>query len=276
MPDTELKTEIVAGVPCCNPAVHRPATALAWSEARVDEADRRGPALALWLPAGITVAIGIGQRPEVELDVDAMRRDGVALVRRQSGGGAVLLYQGVLCWEAWAGVEEIEKFSPGGSGIRPSYVALSQPVTRALRGMGVEAFHAGICDVSVQADGWPHPRKLAGTAQLRRRDKVLVHGSLLVHPDLDILSKYLRFPSEQPDYRRDRSHRDFCVSVAELSAGPHDAAFMSRMAGAVVGEALAMGWETFTPPAALDAGAATLETEKYLSDQWNWEKIRRR
>lgn len=276
MSDAKLETEMVAGTLHCNPAARHPATALAWSETRADEAEKRGPGIALWLPEGVTVAIGIGQRPEAELEIETARRDGVGLIRRQSGGGAVLLYPGVLCWEAWAGVEEIEKITQAGSGIRPSYVALSRPVVRALCGMGIAAFHAGICDISVKLDDWPHPRKLAGTAQLRRRDKVLVHGSLLVNPVLDILSRYLRFPSEQPDYRQNRSHRDFCVSVGELLPDSRDASFMRRVAGAIAAEALTEGWEIFTPPAILDAAARALETAKYLSDKWNWEKFRQR
>lgn len=250
-------------------ATRTPASVLAWSESRVDEAagtPGAAPSIALWLPEGVTAAIGIGQTPEAELDVDAMRRDGAGLVRRQSGGGAVLLYPGVLCWEAWADTDAIAKITGGtggdGAGIRPSYAALSLPVIRALAGMGIAAFHAGICDISTQAPGWPRPRKLAGTAQLRRKRNVLVHGSLLVNPDLAVLSRYLKFPSEQPDYREGRAHGDFCASVAELAACD-----TGSMAQAIVREAEIMGWRVMTPPSGFDGG-------KYSRDAWNWNRIR--
>lgn len=258
------------------PALRKPSAALAWSEARIDDPETPGPAIALWLPEGVTVAIGIGQKPEAELEIDAMRRDGVGLVRRQSGGGAVLLYPGTLCWEAWADAGAIGRLTGEGAGIRPAYAALSLPVVRALKTMGIEAFHAGICDLSAQAEGWPLPKKLAGTAQLRRRDRVLVHGSLLVAPDLDVLSRYLLFPGEQPDYRQGRAHREFCASVAEMlerNGGDADA-LIGEAAGAIAAEAEALGWETCAPPAELDAAAAALERGKYCSDAWNWEKIR--
>lgn len=258
----------------------RPSFALAWSEARVDAAGEGAPTLALWLPEGETVALGIGQSAARELDIEAVRRDGVRVVRRQSGGGAVLLYPGVLCWEAWAGTAEIAARSSagagGGSGIRQAYAVLTHPVLAALRGMGIDAFQAGICDVSVRRDGWEHPKKLAGTAQLRRRSAVLVHGSLLVNPDIGRLARYLGFPSEQPEYRRDRSHRDFCVSVAELAGGGDAPGFMRRVAEAIVSEATAAGWATTTPPEELDGAASALERDKYRSDAWNWERIRSR
>lgn len=275
MPDTALRVESVAGVPCCRPARRRPSAVLAWSEARVDEGLSRGPTIALWLPEGATVAIGIGQKPETELEVEAMRRDGVGLIRRQSGGGAVLLYPGVMCWEAWASLAELEALSPGGSGIRQAYAALSLPVVEGLARLGVEAFHAGICDVSTRRPGDETARKLAGTAQLRRREMVLVHGSLLINPDLDLLVHYLKFPSEQPDYRRGRSHRDFCVSVAEaVGADGDDERFVRTVAGAVVTAAQAAGWEAMTPPGSLEPAALKLEKEKYLSEGWNWERLR--
>ncbi|MCC8116632.1 MAG: hypothetical protein LIP18_05695, partial [Planctomycetes bacterium] len=80
------------------PPLLPPQTVLAWSEALLDETSPDRPILALWRPAGKNVAIGISQDPERELEVAALRRDGVGLVRRQSGGGAVLLFPGVLCW----------------------------------------------------------------------------------------------------------------------------------------------------------------------------------
>lgn len=273
--EDRLSVESIAGVPCCTPAERAPATVLAWSEARVDEGAARGPSIALWLPAGVHAAIGIGQRPERELEIDAMRRDGVGLVRRQSGGGAVLLCPGVLCWEAWAKVEDLEKMGAGDGGIRQAYAALSKPVIDGLARMGIEAFHAGICDISTMPAESGIARKLAGTAQLRRRDMVLVHGSLLVNPELELLQRYLKFPSEQPDYRQGRTHRDFCISVVDtLSRDAASPSLPSRVAGAVATAALADGWETMTPPMRLDAAADALLRGKYSSDAWNWEKIR--
>lgn len=258
-----------------------PASALAWSEAAVDGwTGQRGPCIGLWRPRGVTVAIGIGQTPEVEADAGAMRRDGVSLLRRQSGGGAVLLYDGVLCWEAWAGFEELEKRQHDGSGIRQTYRALCRPVIEGLSSVGLNVFHAGICDISYR-DGNASPQKIAGSAQLRRRDRALVHGSLLVCPDLELLEKYLRQPSDQPEYRQNRTHEEFCTSVARLlewRGGGEE--LIGMVAQKIAGAARNDGWQICAVGSEapgdgkIKERADTLEQEKYCLHEWNWEKKR--
>lgn len=251
-----------------------PPRALAWSEwllDRLSSADG-SPALALWLPAGVTVALGLSQSPERELVLDAVARDRVGVVRRQSGGGAVVLYRGVLCWEAVSPVAAMVE-AEGEAGIRKSYEFLSRPVITALNRLGLGVHRAGVCDLSLDWRGTK--RKVAGTAQLRRRDAVLVHGSLLVDPDLELLSRYLRLPDDQPDYRRGRSHRDFCASVAEiLEDMKRPPPTIAGLAGMVAAEVAELGWKVLSVPERLPDAAALLERRKYLSDGWNWERRR--
>ncbi|MCC8167318.1 MAG: lipoate--protein ligase family protein, partial [Planctomycetes bacterium] len=249
---------------------------LAWSEALLDDAPSDRPLLALWRPAGKSVAIGISQSPERELDVAALQRDGVELVRRQSGGGAVLLFGGVLCWEALARMDVMDRM--GGSGIRESYRVLCRPVVNALQAMGIDAFHAGVCDISCTT-GPDHPvYKLAGTAQLRRRGMALVHGSLLVTADVSELGRYLRQPSEEPDYRAGRGHDDFCRTVADRvgagDGGATDADVFRRVVAAIVAAAGRLGFDLATPPSSLNPTATRLLEEKYRKDDWNWRRIR--
>lgn len=251
-----------------------PARVLAWSEARVDDDGESGPALALWLPRGVSVALGLAQKTDLELDCEAVRRDGIGLVRRQSGGGAVLLYPGVLCWEAWASFEAIES-GAGSSGIRETYRFLSGPVMEGLRRMGLEPFQAGICDISVPGEGGGEALKLAGTAQLRRRRKALVHGSLLVDADVGLLGRYLKMPSQQPEYRIGRSHRDFCVTVAEaLGGGWAKGDLLSRVARRIREATAEAGWRETSPPSELDPAALELFRGKYANGEWNWNKHR--
>lgn len=263
-----------AGASRLQPPARPAGEALAWSETSLDDAADAGPVISFWTAAAPVVAIGLSQDPFREADVEAMRRDGVALVRRQSGGGAVLLYPGVLCWEAWAGEEAIREAGETGAGIRRCYEALSRPVRAGLEKMGVKSVLAGICDVSVPApDG--SLRKVAGMAQLRRRNRVLVHGAILADADIGVLSKYLRLPGAEPEYRKGRGHREFCVSVAELLGRRRDSRDVGEgMIEAIRGEALRLGWEERVPPEEPDAAARRLADGKYLRDDWNWRRIR--
>lgn len=259
---------------------HRPAETLAWSETRLERIEAGKPVFAPWLPSGLTAAVGISQTPDRELYVDTLRQEGVTLLRRQSGGGAVLLHPGVLCWESMADIQDIERLGGKGADIRQSYAVLCQPVLTALRSLGVDAFQAGICDISVRVDAIDGDiRKVAGTAQLRRRSKVLVHGSLLVSPDLPLMERCLRFPSEQPDYRQGRSHSDFCLGIAQLIAStanregeppplPHHIARLACQA------ALDAGWQTEQPAIPTGDEEFAAAKIKYNSPEWNWDKKR--
>lgn len=262
------------------PPLLTPAAALSWSEASIDAAVCRGPCIGVWRPRGGSVAVGIGQDVAEEADIEAMRRDGVGLIRRPSGGGAVLLYEGVLCWEAWAGLEEIQARQAEGSGIRQAYRVLCGPVIEGLSGFGLSVFQTGVCDISHAVSG-ALPKKIAGTAQLRRKDMVLVHGSLLVYPELGLLSKYLRQPKSQPEYRENRTHGDFCITVASLlGCREGSSSLLFEVADRICEAAHGDGW------LALEAGSAVggvendltrareLECGKYCSHDWNWEKKR--
>lgn len=255
-----------------------PAVALAWSECLANGPKVAAPVCTLWFPTGISAALGLSQKPEKELLLNPDGSYPIGLIRRQSGGGAVLLYPGVVCWEAFASIGMIENLYGKDAGIRSAYDFLSMPVVDGLKKIGLSAFRAGISDLSVKTrnDTGEMVRKIAGTAQYRRRENVLVHGALLVHADIDEMSRYLSFPSSQPDYRADRSHRDFCVGIAELLDTPQGGfdALMAHVCSSILSAAEAGGWECGYIPEHLDGEALRLAQVKYRNPEWNWKKIR--
>jgi len=56
-------------------------------------------------------------------------------------------------------------------------------------------------------------RKCSGNAQRRRRHHLLFHGTILHGIPPGLISRFLRFPSAQPDYRRGRPHAEFVGNV---------------------------------------------------------------
>jgi lipoate-protein ligase A len=257
--------------------IHRdPALMLAWSEWLANSAKIERPLFALWRPRGMTTALGLAQSPEKELLLDSGGGFEIGLVRRQSGGGAVLLYPGVLCWEALASVDFIDRMHGGSAGIRPAYDHLSRPITDGLARLGIRVFRAGVSDLSIRCGAEGGVRKVAGTAQYRHGRNVLVHGALLVDADIGEMARYLAFPSAQPDYRQGRGHRDFCVSLAELpGVGAHAGrGLMESVVAAVRAAAAAADWESVEPPDRLDGEASRLEMTKYRNPDWNWSRKR--
>jgi lipoate-protein ligase A len=55
--------------------------------------------------------------------------------------------------------------------------------------------------------------KISGNAQRRGRRSVLFHGTILCQVDISAISRYLKVPSYQPDYRANRGHADFVRSL---------------------------------------------------------------
>lgn len=246
-----------------------PAHAAAWSES-MTVAGVDAPLAYAYIPDRPTAVVGLSQSIERELNLDACRADGLRLMRRASGGGAVLLYDGVLCF----GVITPAKRLTDGGRIHAAFRELTAHVVDALADFGIAARSAGISDISA-----PHPDipgqyiKLAGTAQLRKKHAVLVHGSLLVNADLSLLERYLAFPSEVPDYRAGRSHLDFCRNAADLS---QSALTLHGIADALCTHARRKTWNWADVPHDLHDGAALLLAEKYTVSEWTFSRKRPR
>jgi lipoate-protein ligase A len=140
-----------------------------------------------WEPP--TVSIGRSQKPDDELDLEACRARGFGVVRRPTGGRAVL-HAGELTYSVVGPAGE----PPLGFSIAETYEAIAGGLLEALSGLGVKAELVSVATES-RARGEAAPpcfvsagrfevavagRKLIGSAQRRAEAAVLQHGSLLM------------------------------------------------------------------------------------------------
>lgn len=166
----------------------------AWHMA-VDEALHTGfaagrdlPILRLYSWAPACLSLGYAQ-PLADVDLDACARAGVDLVRRPSGGRAVLHDREL----TYAVIAPVDDPAVGGT-IAQSYRAIARGLLAGLRALGVAADLAPgspTGDLAARRSGacfaatarheilW-QGRKLAGSAQMRRGGILLQHGSLLL------------------------------------------------------------------------------------------------
>lgn len=119
------------------------------------------------------VIIGKNQNPWKECDLAAMERDGVQLVRRITGGGAVYHDSGNLNFSFILGKERYDV---------PRQLEV---ILRAVRSFGIDCRFSGRNDLL--ADG----KKFSGNAFCARGDLRQHHGTLLLHSDLTRLQTYL-------------------------------------------------------------------------------------
>jgi lipoate-protein ligase A len=154
-------------------------------------------------PAEPAVVLGRSGDPDTELHLDAVRRDGVPVLRRRGGGCAVLLDPGNLVIAAVLRV-------PGLAGIHPHFRAMARWIGEALAELGVPGVEQrGISDLAVGE------RKIGGSCIFRAKDLLYYSTTLLVEPDIDRMERYLRHPPREPDYRRGRSHREFVTFLGQ-------------------------------------------------------------
>jgi lipoyl(octanoyl) transferase len=160
-----------------------------------------------WAPP--CLSLGRNQ-PATNADLPACRAAGVDLVRRPTGGRAILHAD-----ELTYSVTLLADDPRAAGGVVESYRRLSEGLLAGLRHLGVAAVQArgqrkpapdltAICfetpsDYEITVGG----RKLVGSAQWRSRGRVLQHGTLPLHGDLTRIVSYLSMPDDEREAQRD-------------------------------------------------------------------------
>lgn len=137
---------------------------------------RQGDWLMLWQNEN-AVIIGLNQNAAEEIDEGFVRQNGIEVVRRMTGGGAVYHDLGNLNYSFFTDAGDAEELS---------MEALARPVCRALLALGVRAELTGRNDICIAG------KKVSGTAQRLSRGRVLHHGTLLFDTDASMLAGALR------------------------------------------------------------------------------------
>jgi lipoate---protein ligase len=179
---------------------------LAFDEALLIEADagRGRPLVRFWNPNSYAVVLGASCRIAADVFVENCAADRVPIFRRSSGGGTVVVGPGVLC---------VTVILPEGAAAGLSRVDLAHDyvltgIAAAIQAAGVSATVRGRGDLV-----WDD-RKFGGSAQRRLKSWFMVHCSILYDLAIERITRYLKTPSRQPEYRAGRSHEDFLVNLS--------------------------------------------------------------
>jgi lipoate---protein ligase len=189
-----------------------PASNLACDEALLEQCENSGEegVLRVWEPADYFVVVGYSNKVLSEVNVSACKAKGIPVLRRFSGGGAVLQGPGSLNYSLV---------------LRNEHLGIPVDLTESYR--YVLSRHLSLCAnhgaAAVQIQGVSdlalHGRKFSGNAQHRKRLCSLFHGTLLLHFDISLIETCLLMPSKPPAYRHGRSHKAF---LCNLSMPPRD------------------------------------------------------
>ncbi len=178
---------------------------LALDEAILVEADERGlgPLLRLWEQPDYAVVLGSSRRLLQEVHVERCIADGVAVARRTSGGGTVVIGPGALN----ATIVLPMDLSPELAAVDSAQIFVLERMARELRrhAPGVEVRGSG--DLTVAG------RKFSGSAQRRLRRRLMVHATIMYDFTIARVARYLQAPPRQPAYREGRAHEEFLMNV---------------------------------------------------------------
>lgn len=229
-----------------------------------------------WNPPA--VSLGYFQSLAKEVDLEACRANNVDVVRRLTGGRAVLHYH-----ELTYSLVAPEHNPKVAGSILQSYLSISRGLLAGLLNLGVKAelaegkklntFNSAAC---FDAPSWyemvVEGKKLIGSAQTRRNGCILQHGSVLVRLNADLLFSVLNF---KDDKVRDRAKGLFMLKATSLAdvlgyspdfevlCGSFKTGFASELGINLIEEQLSkdeIGW------------ARELSVNKYETEQWNCRK----
>lgn len=222
---------------------------LALDEALLDEAeaaDQPLETLRVWEPQQIAVVVGRSSQISAEVNAEFCRRAGVAVLRRSSGGAAVVTGPGCLMYALVLSYEVRPELRP----VDRAHRFVLGKIAAALEPLAPGAQCRGISDLAIG------DRKFSGNSMRCKRRHLIYHGTLLYGFPLDLVSRCLATPPRQPDYRRGRAHELFVMNLSL------DAATLRRVLAAAWGAD--ERWDRW--PA---ERTTRLVGEKYGRPEWN-------
>ncbi|MFW5986001.1 MAG: lipoate--protein ligase family protein [Halanaerobiales bacterium] len=229
-----------------------------------------------WSPPGLT--LGYFQQIDREVDREACTRYNIDIVRRLTGGRAIL-HDDELTYSIITTNDE--KYLP--SGILDSYKIISKGIINGLKNIGLKVelkpvekgkkAGTGFSPACFDAPSWyevvADGKKLVGSAQTRQQGIVLQHGSIPFTLDEDLLFSILKTGSDRVKERLKEKFRRKATAVNYQSDKKPDIQ--------TVKNAIRHGWEkVFSVKITEDEllpeekkWAQELKVNKYATEDWN-------
>ena len=160
--------------------------------------------LRFWEPEQHFVVVGYSNRVAEVVDQSACADRDLPILRRCSGGGAVIQGPGCLNYSLCLRVDEAGPLT----GIKEA----NQFIMSALRS-ALQPLLEGPIQIGGHTDLAVGGRKFSGNAQRRRSGWLLFHGTFLLELKLELIEACLRLPPVQPAYRQGRTHLEFLANL---------------------------------------------------------------
>lgn len=155
----------------------------------------------LWEPEQVVVVLGRSNKAAVEVYEQRCQDDDIPILRRRGGGGTVVLSPGIIVISLVKHVQRQFFF-------QEYFRQINSLIIEALQRLGIQNLsQQGHSDICLQE------RKILGSSMYGSKNLIFYTASLMVANDLGLIDRYLRHPSQEPDYRRGRSHQEFLTTI---------------------------------------------------------------
>ena len=191
---------------CLDLTLPTPEANLACDEALLDQCEEAQDreVLRFWESPDPFVVLGLAGRRDREVHLPACRDRGIPVLRRCSGGGAVVQGPGCLSYALVlriSGDRTLERIDSANAFVMERHRCALAEAT------GLPVRREGVTDLAVGG------RKFSGNAQRRRRRCLLFHGTFLLDFPIPLMEAILPYPPAAPGYRGERPHRAFVTNL---------------------------------------------------------------
>ncbi len=184
-----------------------PAANVALDEALLESGESgqlQSPVLRLWEPVVPMVVLGRSSVAAKETNLNACRENQIPVIRRCSGGAAILTAPGCLMYAVLLSYRQYPQLRM----LDEAHRFVMERIQAAIGDLGIDTSFQGTCDLTIGN------RKVSGNALRCKKHWLIYHGTLICEDmDLSLISKYLGTPNRQPEYRRNRSHEEFLTAI---------------------------------------------------------------
>lgn len=156
----------------------------------------------IWQPENTYIVLGRSDRAEDAVNFDYSATEPIFVVKRPSGGHTVVVSPKTLVISAIFRDSQIKS-----KGI---FRKMNAHIISVLQTLGVKNLHEkGISDISIGN------KKILGSSIYKNPKYTFYHAVLNHSEDVDLIQNLLKYPKNEPDYRKGRSHKEFVTSILE-------------------------------------------------------------
>ena len=157
----------------------------------------------LWIPDKSYIVLGASNNAKDAVVEETTVRDNIVVLKRRTGGQTVMLTPNNIIISAVITDENVMK-------PKDVFIRFNDHIMGAIaKNHTVQFSTRGISDIAMGE------KKILGSSMYRGKGKLFYHAVLNFNEPSSTFQKYLKHPSNEPDYRKGRQHHEFVTSLKE-------------------------------------------------------------